>query len=146
MPVTSLPDFLNARYDDREVAARAAAGDGARWHASEVEPAVYADGSPVAVGPWGCVMDESQAAHIAANDPAYVLADIASKRKILALLTALTDDRPLAELRREAEAWRGSADLNEEALASYAVTAGEALAAMAEPFAGHPDYQAAVRP
>ena len=129
----TIAEFISARYDELEDAAKAAADALA---SEDWIPEVPADD----------LVYFAFRRHIAANDPAYVLADIAAKRKILGLLAALTGDRTLAELRREAEAWRGSANLNESWLADIAIRAAEALLAMAEPFSGHPDYEAAIRP
>jgi hypothetical protein len=77
-----LVTFLRARLDEREAAAKAAGGD--TWVAEPRTPGSYAvacDGEPV-VYDEGAPTEE-QAAHIALNDPVFVLADVAAKRRIL---------------------------------------------------------------
>lgn len=80
-----LAAFIAARYDEAETLAKAAAGEqGPTWHpvqvlASELGYVVDEAGEPVCANTT-C----SLAAHIAAHDPAYRLADIALKRAILA--------------------------------------------------------------
>ncbi len=94
--------FLRARYDEREQAANAAIWheDAGTWRA-ELSPYGYGkspgprwyiidsmdDGVVSNVDPQASE-DEGVAQHIALNDPAYVLADLATKRKILDLLAA----------------------------------------------------------
>lgn len=86
----TLVEFLTARLDELEAIARAAAaatthadGDGMHWRGSpdgdvyEGESSAY-----VATGPWGSDLGVT-GLHIAANDPAHVLADIAAKRRIV---------------------------------------------------------------
>ena len=80
-----LTAFLNARYDEAEASAKAAlgSGDGA-WRAGyrpdeDIRFVVF-DSREVRGG----AIDEGTLRHIAANDPAHRLADIALKRAILA--------------------------------------------------------------
>jgi Family of unknown function (DUF6221) len=80
--VTTIVEFLTARYDEIEAAARAATpgpwGTNPQFDEGFVTDSdgsylVYSEGT----------VDIPTAAHIALHDPAYVLADIAAKRKIL---------------------------------------------------------------
>jgi len=83
--MSDLAEFLKARLDEDEAVARAAGGlawstlEHPIWEGriedSRGEVIVYDEGAPTAV----------QAAHIARHDPARVLADVAAKRKIVAL-------------------------------------------------------------
>lgn len=114
--VLTLPDFLKARYDEEA---------DLDWHVFDCSGM-----------PHGPEMTEP-----CCDAQARLPLEVAAKRKVLALLAAIVGGRTLTELRRDAGFWRGSADLNESALADYAVMAGEALAAMGEPFAGHPEYR-----
>lgn len=85
----TITEFLTARYDEREAAARA----------SETKV-------------WASTVAEQ--AHIALNDPAYVLADIAAKRAIVELhgtsvgMDAVLDllAQPFAEHADFDPAWR----------------------------------------
>ena len=90
--LVGLVEFLQQRLDDFERLAKAAT-DGP-WKADDADyaEAIYAaDGytAVVAGGRWGgeaSVFNETaDALFIAANDPAYVLADIAAKRRIIEL-------------------------------------------------------------
>jgi Family of unknown function (DUF6221) len=124
----TLAEFLEARWDEREAAARATGDGKARtWSAeSDIHPdawrvidghgevIVYDEGAP----------SEAEAAHIALNDPAAVLADIDAKRKLLA---SITEDR--------AESLKGDPVY----IDPYA--ADRYLKLMALPFATHPDYR-----
>lgn len=84
--MNDLVAFINARYDEREKIAHAA--DGARWEAQGGAVWDERNGSVVAgftrVYPETAIeLDEGDARHMALNDPAAVLADIAMKRRIL---------------------------------------------------------------
>lgn len=86
----TIVEFLRARLDEDEQAARAAdwdRGGVADWHiqpSRDGEPGlfeIYAGPDPVA----GFITDANGifAEHIARRDPAWVLADVAAKRKII---------------------------------------------------------------
>jgi hypothetical protein len=89
--VSEIADFLTAQYDRIEERARAATGG--PWtvdNESHAEAIRSVDGTDViAGGRWGDeapVFDSTEdALHIAIHDPEYVLADIASKRRIVFL-------------------------------------------------------------
>ena len=77
-------EFLNARLDEDEAAARLAAREGGTWTQDDATrypgaisslggPVVYDEGSP----------DEYQAVHIARYDPNWALRDIAVWRRLL---------------------------------------------------------------
>jgi hypothetical protein len=140
----TLTDFLEARYAERE----AAAGEPRTWTVGHHvctdvmgecdEPCEYLaecrDGKCDHCrieGSDGMVIydegghDAADAAHIALNDPASVLADIAAKRQILAWWEQQT-----AGLRSE----------RNKAAAIRALPGGQVLCHLAEPFTEHPDY------
>lgn len=120
--------FLRARYDEREQAANAATWheDAGTWRA-ELSPYGYGkspgprwyvidsmdDGVVSNVDPQASE-DEGVAQHIALNDPAFVVADVAAKRRII----GWADSPALPDIER------------------YYV-----LHALAMPYADHPDYR-----
>jgi hypothetical protein len=134
-----IAEFLNARYDEDEVAASALdfvhieategvwsskyltlrKSDGTVSHTSEL-PAALAD-------------------HVVRHDPARVLADIAAKRRILAAFDA--DDAVWAEVRAAANG-RPSFD-HQRARSLQNETTLMVLRNLAAPYAEHPDYAAA---
>jgi hypothetical protein len=122
MTGTAMAEFLSARLVEREAVAEAAM----RLRVHKPEPWYEADDDRFAFS--------GDAAHIALNDPAYVLADIAAKRRILAEVVELIDS---LDARIESE-WGSGA---------YRPT-GESdllLQLLALPFADHPDYDPAWR-
>jgi hypothetical protein len=117
-----LVTFLRARLDEREAAAKAAGGDswvaeprtyGSYAVACDGEPVVYDEGAPT----------EAQATHIALNDPAYVLDDVAAKRRIVD------------------EAERYSPELEHGDNGEWALDM--VLRLLAAPFVSHPDFDPA---
>ena len=77
-----LIEFLKARLDEDEQAARAAAADGSEWRFSE--GAIYPSDTmshpgPLATHPHGD-LNQAHGEHIARHDPARVLADVEAKR------------------------------------------------------------------
>ncbi len=100
----TLTDFLLARLD--EVEADALAATPGPWNASDLTD----------VGTiWNAV-------HIARNDPAHVLADVASKRAVLARAVLLTEDSALDDI-----GW-------------------EIMGNLASPHVDHPDYDESWKP
>lgn len=87
-----LVEFLNARLDEDEAAARAAT-PGPWWQGDEDSPHVGDYGWYVAGCPAGETEDTPQgridAAWIARNDPARALREVAAKREIIAALDEL---------------------------------------------------------
>lgn len=86
-PVDELIAFFAARLDEIEQAARAAAGPG--WHLEGLTCLVFTRAPDVRGIAWcdnGRDGDAANAAHIAANDPASVLADVAADRALIAIL------------------------------------------------------------
>lgn len=88
-----LPEFLRARLDEREAVAAAAGGrrtTGYLWSETwpERHPGLIGDAHGDVVA-WGerefgkAVILTEHATHIALNDPAYVLVDVAAKRRIV---------------------------------------------------------------
>src|SRR2546423_4398634 len=91
MASVNIVEFLTARLDEREATAKATTPGPWGDHAPGsvyVEQSAVDDGHLVAEFPT-CEdhedRREADAAHIALNDPVYVLADLAAKRRILAL-------------------------------------------------------------
>jgi len=130
-------EFLTARYDERETVARRAYSQGA-WRSGSTYGmfvSVEAQSWTVVSGEW----ERSDADHIALNDPAYILADIAAKRAILAL-HAPKDRQP----------W-GIGNGWQECVVCFdpGTEAGEytwetwpcpTLRALVQPYAEHPDF------
>jgi hypothetical protein len=83
-------DFLTARLAEREALAKAA------WQSQWVvigSSVSTAGRSGVPPLPVADTMDSETAGHVAANDPAWVLEDVASKREILAAHTGRPEHR-----------------------------------------------------
>lgn len=79
-----LSTWLQAQIAEDEQTARAVGDDRMAWRYSD-SGSVYVDDSNdyVAVGPWGCGLDEDDGRHIAAWDPTRVLAECEAKRAII---------------------------------------------------------------
>lgn len=124
-------EFLAARYDEEEAAAKAACDrDSGKWlmgrkwnvyRAEDITP--FDDDETNQLVVYGNM--ESQSRHIARWDPARVLADIASKRVLLAYLAHV------AEVILDNNLWslEGESD--------------HGLRLLAAPYAAHPDYDPA---
>jgi hypothetical protein len=130
--------FVLARLDELEHKARATAYSFASsiedpWSVrqkdrrDEMSWAVYSQGKYLKASE----LHEADARHIAAHDPAYVLADIAAKRRIVATFVEV-DAHPNRLV---------YAFMQQQWVALRAVVAGLAL-----PFARHPDYQESWKP
>lgn len=124
----ALMAFLNARLDEKEATAKAAGGE--RWSVGgdaddAVVPADRGGNSWIAVGPWDGGMDRADAAHIALNDPASALADVAADRALLAAY------KRAVAVARFPDHEGGYADGLEDAIRIRAAR-----------FAGHPEYRA----
>lgn len=133
----TIVEFLTARVDEREAQAKAASegpwrsGDTYGGHVS-----VEAPGWTVAAN-----MDRADADLIAANDPAYVLADVAAKRAIIA---AAFEDGATIDSEwgccHDPEAIR-RACMEADGLDCYGVKHAEAaMKLLIQPFADHPDF------
>lgn len=153
---SDIVEFLTARYDEIEAAARAATpgpwGTDPQFDEGFVTDSdgsylVYSEGT----------VDIPTAAHIALHDPAYVLADIAAKRRLLAELvdvidwardysrTELGTDESVTPLGRNNREWlrQGREGAYQHARDCVAERLAEFLAL---PFADHPDYKLEFRP
>jgi Family of unknown function (DUF6221) len=166
-----ITDFLAARWDELEAAAKAAGyGAAGDYLWQEIDPdrmpgligtgcgdvVTFNQGTPAyAVSP-----SRGQATHIALNDPAAVLADIEAKRKILAAMTALK------HVYIEGDSWYscsqavdpyepgegpGSGCLDENRAGNPCDCGRDrlvaaVLGALAVPFASHPGYDPSWRP
>lgn len=142
-----LATFLNDRYDETEAVARAAS-DG-RWYVERREAGVLTDETRADVltagtsAPSICVVyDEAfggcstvDAEHIARWSPAHVLADVAAKRAILALHTGHH------ECVGDRHGHRGTVLV----APGYIHENDPTLLLLAQPFAGHPDFDPAWR-
>lgn len=150
--MSTLVVFLTARWAEIEAIAAAASTYGADWRFGS--GGVYPSDErhhPGAIvgGVWG-ELENEYGEHIAANDPAHVLADIAAKRKILALHAVdvkPTDTPPFDAMTGE----RLRRDYSVEcAVCGWAsldpTSACETLRLLAEPFRHHPDYDESWRP
>jgi hypothetical protein len=167
-PADRLVAFVTARYDERERVAQTAAGGGhwrysggdsvgawtlydEHWRIADLATYLhgdynYAERMPAFKPPY-YVDPDANGEHIALNDPAYVLDDIASKRQILALHTGEHQCQefvtgtypPDAHLMGETPGARW-----EHAMAGYF---GDhpcpTLRLLAAPFAAHPDFDPA---
>lgn len=130
--MTDLADFLRARYAERRAIAEAATpgpweGVVDRHQRGEVDASVWADSISYYVTEkiTSGGRHEADAHHIAANDPAAVLADIDAKLAIIDLLAPIVADESY-----QGPDHYGGVDACEKA-----------LSLLARPFAGHPDYQ-----
>jgi hypothetical protein len=148
--LTAILAFVNARLDEREAAARKAAS-GCGCHPPTPSWAFddeATDGRIVIVGDphpdiarkltrrWNRSYDGLfHAAHIALNDPAYVLDDVAAKRLILS-----DAYEPLRELE---SAIQDENDTGEDPSINWHEVSDRLLCALAAPFASHPDFDPA---
>ena len=128
--MSDIADFLRARYAERRALALAAAEDaGKEWSpgdehlSSSVNDA--ATGAAVVIGPWE-YLDWGLRRHVAAHDPAAVLADLDAKLAIVDLM-----DRTL-------DAAEGDSEVDHYGGLS---AAEETLCRLAQPFAGHADHK-----
>jgi hypothetical protein len=134
--MTTLTDFLLARYAEIEAIARQVITEGdadelGRWEWVEYP---YEGGSPqplgaLAKGTSGYDPDWTWVQLVNRHDPAYVLAECESKRRIVAIAA------DQIRLGREARGWDNWEDM-----------ANQTLLALALPFADHPDYREEWRP
>ena len=123
-----LQAFLRARLDEDEELARAAAPRSRRDHpsshwvlgAANADGIRAADGSPVTRFTW-----PREGAHIVRWDPARVLAEVESKRQIIASY----------------EEWRDGNTSGEMLDYGHKEGLGEAMEHLAVVYAGHPDYR-----
>lgn len=127
-----LPEFLRARLDEQaDIARLAANGDsggwfvGEKWNVYRVEDENPWDDEEHQLVVYGNMSFQSD--HIAANDPAYVLADVTAKRRIVDWAMALLETLP-----------------NDPGAVLMFEQAGSALLhLLAAPHAGHPDFDPA---
>ena len=133
----TITEFLQARLDETEAAAKAATevdgqwftpGPGAGEWAVRQNKAIVDCPAGIVVFDEGCPTDE-QAAHIASHDPARVLRQVEAGRKILAMYIEAEKNRPQGYYGYEEGEMRGEAD----ALLL-------AVKALAEAWSDHPDY------
>lgn len=139
--------FLNARYDEREavaVAAQGTIGGGGHWRQEDPfrEPGRIVDDCNDTVTYDEGAPTEEQARHVADNDPAFVLADVAAKRQIIDWHSSrhtVVDDFCVEE--------GGPCTHAGE---SYCQIEGfddcRTLRLLALPYAGHPDYREEWKP
>lgn len=141
-PPDPLIAFLRARLDEREAKARAFPEEHRRWRdagyvddrggrleALDIGRTVVFAG-PGDDGPLQAV----EVQHIADNDPAFVLDDVAAKRRIIDLV--LDEDNGVISADRSIESeWGCTSDLHEQLLKLLAL-----------PYAGHPEFREEWRP
>jgi len=119
----TLAEFLAARLDELEAAAKASEG-----HSLFGGSGIYV--APRADGPVTVVLPSHLAIFIALNDPAHVLADVAAKREILAAWQAAESRRP----HDDAEYAHGHADGVADGLEL-------AVRSLATAWKSHPDWR-----
>jgi len=91
--MTTKAEYLLARYAEEEGAARfCAAGFGARWHIVENGQTMIADETGSEVIHYDGARNLFDVDHIAYHDPAYVIADIAAKRRIVERLAEVISE------------------------------------------------------
>ncbi|MFC9268943.1 DUF6221 family protein [Streptomyces zhihengii] len=152
--MNEIADFLRARYTEQRATAEAAvASSSMNWcpgdrflsdSVTEVET-----GAAVVIGPWEH-LDHDLRQHIAAHDPAAVLADLDAKLALLAELLAERHER------NEEDHWYSCAALTDEEGNVLCFDESRApgpcdcgrdarvnrrLRLLAQPFIGHPDYK-----
>jgi hypothetical protein len=138
--------FLAARLDETEAAAKAATGSlSGRWH-TDVDGNVQDEDTGgggnayIAVGPYGCSVDDADAAHILRHDPARVLRDVQADRAILAMY----EDRDGYDLPEGVQEGR---DPDERACdEAIRDVLRDVLEIRAARFSDHPDYREEWRP
>lgn len=122
-------EFYAARLDELEdLAKRAAFGWGAEWRTETAEEdwsVVRAAGKRVM---FGCE-DGDVTRHIAANDPAHILADIAAKRAVLRLAEAQFQPHAVMD-------GMGWEQYENGLTAAYRAVVSHLI----QPFATHPDF------
>jgi hypothetical protein len=150
-------DFILARYAEREQAAQAAAAGG-RWSYEDGDSVGawtlydehwniasltvydtktynYSERLPAARNP-AYVDPDANGRHIALNDPAYVLADLAAKQRIVRQHTHYETEVLTADDEENVTLCR-------ECMVDFPC---DTLRLLASPFAGHPDYDEAWQP
>lgn len=149
--MTEIYEFLTARYDEVEAAANAAVEvDPAPWVADVVDEGdtgarsehgfgvvVAADGSPLwdDEGSRTLMMTAPTARHVAAHDPARVLADISARRKRLDMHRPNTHWEPRCMVCLSDRAGRLSDDWTPDAWPCKTILLDAAS------YTEHPDYQ-----
>lgn len=125
----TIDEFLSARLDELETLARRAIESGFdQWGTSGFEIRYVSPGSLRGDGLGASVamtVTSKPAAHIAYHDPAYVLADVAAKRKILRDFIELRDD---------------PTRLNDAAGHMCFHVMLRVVVTLTQPFAEHPDF------
>jgi hypothetical protein len=78
----TIVEFLTARLDESQAAAEAAAREGEpHWEANDERVYTAERGGVVVAGPFGYLGAEGT--HIALHDPAWALADVKAKRRLI---------------------------------------------------------------
>jgi hypothetical protein len=153
--VMTLVEFLTARWDEAEATAREADFEpwevGPTFGALDNRVYVRREGDPFdSIGT--CVIAcqvpnmprfRANARHIAANDPAHVLADITAKRAILAEHAIKDNGAGKPDSRY---CWTCYADRGYNADSSRYLAWCRTVRLLAVPFADHPDYDESWRP
>lgn len=127
----TLAEFLSARLDEREAAAKAATRNESGYWLASVDGEVFADADRFV-----CSAAEADATHIMLNDPASVLRDIAAKRAVLAEY-----NRALAAQDKMLASPAGDKSVTYEWENGRACALLLALRGFAAADSGHPDYR-----
>lgn len=132
----TITEFLTARYDEREAAAREASAGPWAVRPNGDSPWVTRQGQPdvwlAITSPDPGASKAANADHIALNDPAHVLADIAAKRAIVASVVS-------GEAHEVAETMSGLRQVVARDVLS------SVLRLLAQPYAAHEDFDEAWR-
>ena len=129
--VTGIVEFLNARYDELEAAAKAASPG--RWRLIEsmrnqLREWIIGVGSDWGVSTILATYSLDAAVFVVGNSPEFVLADIASKRAIV------------ADCEKAVATARKLYGDDESRYSPWSKIALRTLKRLAAPFSGHPDY------
>lgn len=116
----NLVEFLRARLDEDEQAAREAHYEGQRWISEEEDVCRWPDDELVHIAD-----RKRDAAHIARHDPARVLAEVEAKRQMVDLAAGML------------AAAKGDSEVDHYGGLS---AAEETLLLLARPFRDHPDF------
>ena len=126
--MSALVEFLTARYDEDEQAARSASPG--PWHLNAEGDEVMAVDDIMVAGAFALSGNQQRAtaAHIARHDPARVLREVSAKRRIVYLAAQLPKLTAVNLFDNDKDAW------------------AETLKQLALPYADHPDYREEWRP
>jgi hypothetical protein len=144
----TLAEFLAARLDEDEATARDATPGPWRWvdpGRPKIKLALVGDGGLIALlaAQADAYPSTFDAAHIVRHDPARALAEVEAKRQILDMCAEVIAAHPDAD---DWPAARARAGVLRAVGGDHMSLAEDVIAALALPYADHPDYDPAWRP